>query len=906
MENQKIVIEKDLLFGQLQKTIDLLGDQIKVVPVYVNNHSAHDVTKTEVTPQALRLLIENQSKYGGYKIHANSPSPLDTHFFLVVDYDDHTDEDKSISVKERRIALHSKFNLPPTFSVKTPSGEGIHEYYLVPKEVAVEIGKWSQLVGIPQIPATEIKIGLPHLKTGFPGPGTHREGSYYTIIEERAPAEVSQEFMHFLLAKRLKEKESFSTPAGTETTIDSSVNVANAQSYISEAVLPYILKQKPPCFGAQDSRNNKLYSLAMECFRRNLSKEMTIALLEPVNANPRIFSSSLSEDEVEATIASAFDNTQQNKLHHTKAIDPDLEPYKKDEYGQKIISYESYKKKTELLSKYTKSTILSDSRLFLTFCELVILHKGLYYVPSIQSQKKVIDECERQLKDSAEFGTAISVDAVTKLLSETSLHWQAFKPAEFKDRYQFVDRSNNDRIKPVTSSPVFISHHIDLSENNLIQTAVSTFPYKNILESENFYMVNQAPITPIPKGELYSQPTDTEIEFVKEMLDRHIRRIVDPNNFEQERDFLLGRYALLLQRPNTRTENILILRGEQGTGKSAFFNLFRPFFHSSQTKNFDSSSRLENNFTNLAYISHFDDSTIDFDERVIDKLKNISTSSTQYEERKGIDAVEVIKPINISLTTNREIENTEVLLGRRWTVLNNSEMPDREAIRKDVFNTFTKLLENNLRLYYVFATYMHQFDATKFKPNFKSVYQRNVGAERAKGENFIKRILGVVVNYGYYSPEIRVFEAGKSTARLDVYDHLLKYKDVKRDTNKQVRAGTIFKDISNADAKARTISYWKRIAPLSDMNQQAKISHKYGFTLKSPDLKDLITLIAVFMYDSADITAVDSVIAKYGLMDHWNWSEGEEMKIPTGTTLGDIDPFAYMDPDEIEDEDDEF
>ena len=29
----------------------------------------------------------------------------------------------------------------------------------------------------------------------------------------------------------------------------SSVNVANAQSYISEVTLPYILKQKPPCFG---------------------------------------------------------------------------------------------------------------------------------------------------------------------------------------------------------------------------------------------------------------------------------------------------------------------------------------------------------------------------------------------------------------------------------------------------------------------------------------------------------------------------------------------------------------------------------------------------------------------------------------------------------------------------------
>lgn len=905
MDSQKVTIQKDLIFEQLRKTVSALGEQIKLAPTFASNHSAHDVTKTEITPQQLKILLENQDKYGGYKIHASSQSPLDKHLFLVIDYDDHSEGEDTPTVKERRIALHSKFNLPPTFTVKTPTGDGVHEYYLITKDLATEIGKWSQLVGLPQIPSTEIKLGLPTLRTGFPGPGTYRDGGYYTILEEIKPVKISEEFSRFLLSKRLKEKEEFAIPTGITSETDSSINVANAQSYINEATLPYLLKQKPPCYGAEDSRNKKLYSLAMECFRRNLSIDMASSLLEPINTNLRIFSSALDEDEFDATIKSAWDNVQQNKLYHSKAIDPDLEPFKKDEYGQKVMSYESYRKKAELLCKYSKDVIMNDERLKKLFFELIIMHGSTYYIPHIATKEMVDEECARQLKDAAELGTTISVDSVAKLLSETTLHWTALNVADINAKYKSINLQGKPEI--ITKCKQFNLLHTDVATNGgLVRSSSPTFNRENIYEKGRFYMIEQAPVRSI-KSDSEEYPTPKEFEIIKDMLDRHIRRIVDPNNFEEEKDFLLGRYALLLQKPNTRTENILILRGEQGTGKSAFFNLFRPLFHGSQTKNFDSSSRLENNFTNLAYISHFDDCPIDFDKGIVDKLKNVSTSATQYEEKKGIDAVEVIRPVNISLTTNRDIDNMEVLSGRRWTILNNSEIPDRELIREDVFNTLTRLLENDLRLYKVFATYMQEFDARKFKPNFKSLYQREKCSELSKGHPFIRRLLGVVVNYGYYSPDIRILDEGECIARLDLFDTLRKHKELKgKKREDNIRVTSLFLEIEDKTTKDRIAHFWKKVIPQHDKQLTSKISGKSGFTYLSPTIQDLIKIIAVFMYDSIDASAIESVINKYKLEPHWNWKVGDEMLIPEGSTLGDIDPFAYIDPDEIEDEDDDF
>lgn len=895
-------VQKDLLFEQLDKTVSALGEQIKLAPVYSDNHKAHDPTKTDSTPDRIKTLVQNKQEYGGYKIQANSSSVLDDHLFLVIDYDDHRKDENTPSVPQRRIALHKQFNLPPTFSVKTPSGAGIHEYFLIPKDAALTIGTWSQYIGLPHLPDVEIKLGLPHLGSGFPGPGTHRDGAHYIIEEERELAKVSDEFIGFLLAKRQKQKEEFTIPTGTTSDTDSDQNIRNAQDYIRDATLPYLTKKKPLCGGPDDGRNNRLYGLAMECFRRNLSIEMTQDLLVPVNNNPKIFLLPLEDDELDAIIKSAYRNTQENKLYHSKAVDPELELFKKDEYGQKTMSYASYVKKTELLSKYSKDVIMNDERLRRIFCELVIMCGNQYYIPRKFTEEMVIEEIENQLKDANDFGTTINVDAVSKRIGDAALSFNVLIPAEFNAKYKVLNANN--RLEPLTKQREFERLHVDVDPTNLIPAIVPVFKRENIYERKRFYLVEQASAQPIDKNSP-EYPTEREFNTVKELLDKHIRRLVDPNNFEQERDFLLGRYALLLQKPNTRTENILILRGEQGTGKSAFFNIFRPLFHSSQTKNFDSGSRLEDSFTTLAYISHFDDCQIDFNVDTIAKLKNISTSATQYVNKKGVDAVEVIRPVNISITTNNDIENLEALSGRRWTILNNSEIPDRELVRQSVSNTYKMLIENNFRLYKVFATYMQEFPANKFKSNFKSAYQQEKCSEMSKGHPFVRRLLGIIVNYGYYSPTIRVLNEDELITRLDLFDLLIKHKPLK--STKEVRGPSFFLEIEDRNTKERSKNFWKKVIPQRDIQKVAKISGKTGYTYESPTIQDLIKMIAVFMYDSLDTIAIDSVIKRYKLEPHWNWKMGDEMFIPEGVSLGDIDPFVYMDPDDIDgDDEDDF
>ena len=891
---------------QLQLVIECLGPQTQFTPAYADNHRAHDTTNTHLNSQQLLMRIQESKSLSNYKIHANTPTSLEGHCLLVLDYDDHIQIDSLPTIKQQRIELHRKFSLDPTYTVKTPTGDGVQEYYLIPVDQAQKIGKWSTTLQLPNFPNVEVKLGLPNLKITLPGPGTYvkEKGAYYQVLEKSPPQVVSEELIRHLTELRRTEIESFIPLTGIESELNSPTNITKMRGFLVDKTGPYVSGLKEPI---TVGRNNKLYQLARDCFKYNVSKQIVLdSLMQLLNNDPKVFDYPLEEYEFEATIASAYNSVLESKQHHDKAIDSDLAPYKRDGYGNHTISYLSYLKKTKHLTTYTKDTIMKDERLRSMFSELVIFHSNLYYVPSINDREAVVEECDRQLSDARDFGTTISVDTVAKLLSETSLYWTTYKANEFKEAFQY--QNANRKMEPLVRWPNFASLHVDVKPNRLVKSNASIFNREFIYDtSKRFYMIDVAAIPPLTADEPPATPK--ELTWVENMLNRHIKRVVDPNNFEAERDYLLSRMSLLIQRPNTRTENILVLKGEQGTGKSAFFNLFRPLLHSSQTKNFDSAQRLENNFTNLAYVSHFDDISLDFNETVVNKLKNVATSATQYEEKKGIDAIEVIRPVNISMTTNSDITNTEVLRGRRWTILCNQSIPNREEIRKDVFDTFTRLLENDQRLYRVLATYIHSFNIKLFSPTFKSNWQLNKASEDAKGDAPTARVLSTIVNYGFYPPNkwhvnpIQILKKGELVHSNDLINLFFVGKPSKSDKS-QLRITSIFADAKQKDAKDRARNFLKELAPLTQKGANAKTDGKFGFLRRAPTIQDLIILLTVFLLDSREERSINMIIAKYGLYEHWNW-DGET--IPEVENLGSIDPFAYVDLEEFdEDEDEEF
>lgn len=132
-------------------------------------------------------------------------------------------------------------------------------------------------------------------------------------------------------------------------------------------------------------------------------------------------------------------------------------------------------------------------------------------------------------------------------------------------------------------------------------------------------------------------------------------KVIAQENYE----FLIIFYAFIIQHPDLKTNVNIIISGKDGCGKSIINDFFRKKILgddiSAQTDDTDSLfSRFSNIFVKRLFIQIDEISKDDFTKKKLEKLKNITTSSTIKYEKKGFDEIIINNYVNTLMTTNND------------------------------------------------------------------------------------------------------------------------------------------------------------------------------------------------------------------------------------------------------------
>lgn len=157
------------------------------------------------------------------------------------------------------------------------------------------------------------------------------------------------------------------------------------------------------------------------------------------------------------------------------------------------------------------------------------------------------------------------------------------------------------------------------------------------------------------KAEEYEPIND--IEKINKLVEPiiHQLKVIAQEHYE----FLIMFYAFIIQYPNIKTNVNIVISGKDGCGKSIINDFFRKKILgdvlSSQTDDTDDLfSKFSNIFVKKLFLQIDEISIEDFTKKKLEKLKNITTSSTIKYEKKGFDPIIINNYINTIMTTNNE------------------------------------------------------------------------------------------------------------------------------------------------------------------------------------------------------------------------------------------------------------
>lgn len=157
------------------------------------------------------------------------------------------------------------------------------------------------------------------------------------------------------------------------------------------------------------------------------------------------------------------------------------------------------------------------------------------------------------------------------------------------------------------------------------------------------------------KAEKYEPINDKEkvSQLVEPII--HQLKIIAQEDYE----FLIIFYAFIIQHPDLKTQINIVISGKDGSGKSIINDFFRKKILgdeiSGQTDDTDNLfSRFSNIFVKKLFLQIDEISAEDFTKKKLEKLKNITTSSTIKYEKKGFDEITINNYINTIMTTNNE------------------------------------------------------------------------------------------------------------------------------------------------------------------------------------------------------------------------------------------------------------
>ncbi len=871
-----------------------LGDQVKFVPSRTDNVHTAKKKNNEYDIQdssQIEITTNNHEHYQNAKVLSSSAP--EGFSWLIVDYDD--------KKKTGKIPDLSKiFNLKQTFSVKTPTGAGRQDWYLIEDSKAARLP--TNKYKFPEFPQVDILIGHKSTKQLFVAPGSKKNGGEYSLQSAMSPVNISDKLFNALLVQASMQKSIIdqglhSNLHSFNTNVDEQQNKRQYLEYINNRILEFELGDKV-ALDEGDGRDELLFGYICQGFTYNLSPEIVKEIISAkVIYNSKVIvdtTGEYNEDYLDIKIKSAYAYITEQHRSGERVISKDLELFEEDEYGQRIVNKDILTKKVLHLSKYELRKIVAVEELRSMLCETIVYNQntGDYYVATILSQKQYDKEYKKSIERENKFNEQINVQQLLSLYSNTVLHWKILKPQHIRELY----RKSSGRNKTIVDWPEFV---------NSFSCNISNYkPDENIvIEDNTFYPETVSPITPIP----YDDVTKEEFDKVKVLLKTHLSRIVDSNNFNEEASWLLDRYSIMLKDPNAKLDNAIILKGSQGSGKTTLIEVLMLLFPRQDTTLILNADSLESRFTQYSRVTHIDDIDVNVDKKIMNHIKALVTTSQVPVEKKFQDTVQTIQTINISMSTNNEIKDEEILFGRRWTIFINDSLFVIEDVAKETRQMFMDLKADDWRLFKVLHTYLLHRDTSKFRSDFKTQAQKQLILEYRMGSDFSKALANMIANYGYISPDHLVVSYNENLNRSDLVVLLTQhYNDI---TNtKPVESlkfipGTHLRTLFDEDfeKRKRIHSVFAELFEDESVKIKSKINDSIPRTWsnKVPNIRCWITLLTVALMDSRSPDMIQHIVKVFHFEDQWHW---DSMSKPDVENLGTINAYDNADFDKLDDD----
>ena len=862
------------------KITSLLGDQIKFVPTKTN--SVHSLSMKDgnfniLSPEHASIIMRSREDYQNAKIPAASAP--DGYLWIILDYDD-----KKLTNIVPDLA--TPFNLKPTYTVKTPTGAGRQEWYKISEQDAAKLPKNKYI--IPSFPNVEIFIGRRSGKQlFFVAPGSKKDNGEYVLSNAIECSLISTKFIETLqiqvqaendfLDKNLEPKlHNFSVE------IDSTSNISEFASIIDK--ISSAISFGGESHVAEGGRNQFIYDKACIGFEYNLSSQKVSLILTKMNNI--VFEEPLEEFEIDTSIQSAYNNIREARKRLERALGTTLKLFEFDDYGHRKVTKDELEAKVVQLSKHRLYARLESEELRTLLCETIIqdISTGVYYVSTMVSpdlyNKEYGKSLINELKDP---DSQIEYQRLLDLKSQSILHWEMKTSKQMNEKFQFFRGNSN---KNLIASREFKRHSFECY--------VTETRGDPILNDDRFFHHTESPIG------VAQDVTKEEKQKVSSLLRRQCRYILDPNNFEKEFNYVLDRYALMLQNPNKKIDNIMVLQGSQGSGKTKLVETFMYMFPVGDVQKVANAELISGRFEKHARVLHIDEIEINNNKDIHNVLKSISTSETQSQEVKYQERKTVTQAVNLSMSTNEDIHDMEILNGRRFTVIVNDEVFLIEDVRRETREILIEYKKNNWRLLEVMHTMLIERDASGFKPDFVTDRQRLAIMEMRKGTDFDKSLLISIMNYGYVSPELCIQVAGENVNRHDLilsFRHYLKlevsdkYKFnvnmLKISTNENNRMDSFINDKHKK-------SLYKQLYPDAKSSIKSKFGSTIGFTWSNvvPSMKERIKLLTYCYIGRIDIESIQYIVDEFKLKKQWNWDEKTK---PDVDNLGSINYISDLD-----------
>jgi hypothetical protein len=767
---------------QFELTAKLLGPETKYRVSRTDNHRIHD-KKNLMSAESLKLKLMNSTNWTNYKIDPKS-APKD-HTYIVLDYDDHGDE--PINLQELQKSVHQYFGLKETFTVKTPSGTGFQEWYIIETDVLVNKIKKNNFQSIELPDKTlpiEIKTCLPDFNVTLEGPGTYRQSKseYYTIIQETEPVKLAHKLTSFLI--KLSESERQRTVKKLEIrsrtadiTEDSFTNIESSQNELIKHSGKFL-------FGIEkieEHRNDYLYRMAMEIYTFNLSYEKGMEVLQLLQQS--VFSCPLEDWEFEATNKSAYNRIRDARREFENSFDHIMEEFPKDDYGFVNVDRELYTARVEHLTGMVQNFMLSNNTNRRAFCETLIKTDENICVP-VKVSHKSFEQAFAHEYNQYKQGTNPRFSVLFDALQKCSLYWKKLSYAEFNNNYTFIPEGLKNN-KKVSGTSEFNNYS---NVVHIIHEEPSAAKAKYILENGTANIGIKKDIE-IPVESINSFEKK-ELEFFHNIF----RRALTDEKKPEEYNFLLDRIALPLQHPNVNIDNVTAFYGKQGIGKTAFFTFISSLFNLDVVgiyPDFESFIAPHEEMKEMTLIEevHLIESTQTL--KIWDKIKAISTSEMQHVNKKFIQSVKIARSINIFTTSNHLPDSLTILEDRRLTLLyspNPRMGTEIETSMKRIAKFLFGYPGAELRGLRVLYTDLINRKVKRQSWNYKPYFQKELCMELNADNKQLQCIMNYVANLGivpnsdirYPINEIEELKAEKDPILFitNRYDHLVMFKYV--------------------------------------------------------------------------------------------------------------------------------